>query len=394
MIPTLIVKPSDLEQLVHRTLSAECVAIDTEFIWERTYYPILALVQVGYADREYIIDVTACRDLSSLGSLLKAKKVVKILHDAHQDLVILHRATAAFPCNVFDTQCGSGFIGLSATISLGHLVQAALGIKLAKTETRTNWLRRPLSKRQIAYALNDVRYLPRVREVILSRARKNGFEPWLAQELKGYNTPSQYEEKDAYLQYQRIKGTKRFTAVELAILCELAHWREMRARFDDRPREHLVNDKALAYIAQCKPTTVSALKPSRNFPTKKIQQYGNEIARAVVKGLATPLSLRPVPYKHNGDDEALNARIDFAMAYIKGQCLSRGIDSTLIGSRSEIADFVRNRSSIRSQKHRLMVGWRKDFIGKKLRNLLTGKQAIRMNPSTGLPQITPDTNGV
>lgn len=391
MLPTILQTNAELEELVQLALSMECAAIDTEFIWERTYYPILGLIQIGLSEKEcYLIDTLACSDLSPLGSLLADKKIIKILHDANQDLVILHRATGAFPTNIFDTQCAAGFIGLTASISLGHLVQATLGIQLSKTETRTNWLRRPLSKRQIAYAIDDVRYLPAVRKEILKRAHKNDFDTWLNEELSSYNNPELYQERDSQVQFQRIKGAKRFTPVGQAILCELASWREKRARFEDRPREHIVTDKTLITITRHKPRAVSEFRSTRDFPSKKIRQYGSDIIHAVKKGLATPPEECPQPCKNNVDDEALNARSDFAMAYTKGQCLARGVDPALIGSRSEITEFVRDCTSAQIENHRLMSGWRKEFIGEKLQKLLTGKHAIWLNPSTGLPQITFD----
>ncbi len=395
MKPAIIRSENELDELVRRAHSAECVALDTEFIWERTYYPILGLVQVGFSEKEcYLIDTIACRALSALGAVLEDEKVTKILHDAHQDLVILHRATGALPKTIFDSQCAAGFVGLSATISLGHLVQTLLGVKLSKTETRTNWLRRPLSKRQIAYALNDVRYLPAVRKEILSRVDTSEFKQWLTEELSTYDNPELYREKDSHVQFQRIKGVKRFSAIEMAVLCELASWREERARTEDRPREHIVTDKVLAAIAQSKPATHSALRPTRDFPSKKIRRYGDEIIRVVEKGLRTPPAECPQPQKNNGEDEALNARIDFAMAYIKGRCIARKIDPALIGSRAEITEFVRDCTTGLEESNRLMQGWRLAFIGRELQKLLTGKHAIRLNPSTGLPQITSESDSI
>ncbi len=186
-----------LESLVERALTAECVALDTEFVWERTYYPRLGLVQVGFAeDDSALIDAAAFPDLAPLGRVLAAPSVVKILHDAPQDLTILRRATGAYPKNIFDTRRAAGFVGLSATLSLGDLLRETLGVSLTKTEARTDWLRRPLSANQQTYAHDDVRFMPAARAELLARARQRHREAWLHEELAAYDDPALYKEKD------------------------------------------------------------------------------------------------------------------------------------------------------------------------------------------------------
>ncbi|MFB3132499.1 MAG: ribonuclease D, partial [Rhodothermales bacterium] len=192
----MIATPQALEALIARALEAECVALDTEFVWERTYYPQLGLVQVGFAeDDSALIDTVACRDLAPLGRLLAAPEVVKILHDAPQDLTILRRITGSSPKNIFDTRRAAGFVGLSATLSLGDLLREILGVALPKTETRTNWLRRPLSAEQHAYAHSDVRYLPAARAELLARLRQRHRETWFYEEMNAYDDPALYAEK-------------------------------------------------------------------------------------------------------------------------------------------------------------------------------------------------------
>ncbi|MYF17390.1 MAG: ribonuclease D, partial [Gemmatimonadetes bacterium] len=163
----LINTPNELETLVNRALDAPCVGIDTEFVWEQTYYPRLGIIQVGLSENDcHLIDAVTLSDLSPLGTLLSDPHTVKILHDAQQDLWILRRITDAIPCNIFDTRCAAGFAGLSSNLSLGNLLRMRLNIQLPKTETRTDWLRRPLSDKQLEYALDGVRFLPAVREHI------------------------------------------------------------------------------------------------------------------------------------------------------------------------------------------------------------------------------------
>ena len=163
----------------------------------------------------------AIADLSPLGALLEHPEVELILHDAQQDLAILRRATGAFPRNVFDTRCAAGLANMSSTTSLAELLEQTLGVVLDKTETLTNWVRRPLSEDQLAYAIEDVRYLHEASDVLRARVAEIGRGTWLAEEMAAYDDSSLYEERDPREQFSRLKGTGRAAPRELAILREL-----------------------------------------------------------------------------------------------------------------------------------------------------------------------------
>lgn len=391
MLPKIINTKENLDTLITLAMQKEYIAVDTEFVWERTYYPKLGIVQIGFSHNEcFVVDAVVLGDISPLGNLLSDPKVTKILHDAHQDLAILRKATGAFPKNIFDTQYAAGFIGESVSISLRQLVHLLTGVTLSKTETRTNWLKRPLSRRQVNYALNDVRYLPSVMQKTLSRVRHNDIESWLHEDLKELDNPDLYRERDTFIQIRRIKGTKRFTPREMAVLFELVDWREREARSQDRPREHIVTDRTLTSITRNKPRNLSELKPTKEFPERKVHEYGKEMISAVNRGLSIP----PLRYHRHKrrimDDNTLNAQVDFALAYINGMCINKGINPAIISSRAEVTEFVRDCSAKSYEMHKLLRGWRKNFIGDKLKKLLTGQHAIWLDPQTGLPQITPD----
>ncbi|MFC1476509.1 ribonuclease D [Fibrobacterota bacterium] len=390
MLPKIINTEENLHTLINLALHKKNVAVDTEFVWERTYYPKLGIVQIGFSKNEcFLIDAVVLKDISPLGKLISDSNVTKILHDAHQDLAILRKATGSFPKNIFDTQYAAGFIGESISISLRQLVHQLIGVNLSKTETRTNWMRRPLSRRQVDYALNDVRYLPSVMQKTVSRVSNNGIKEWLLEDLGELDNPDLYRERDTFIQIRRIKGTKRFTPREMAVLFELVDWREREARAQDRPREHIVTDRTLTSITRNKPKNISELRPTKDFPERKAREYGNEMVNAVNRGLSIP----PLRYhrhrKRIMDDNTLNARVDFAMAYINGMCTNRRINPATIGTRAEITEFVRDCSSKSYETHKLLRGWRNTFIGDKLKKLLAGQHAIWLDPSTGLPQITP-----
>ncbi len=385
----LINTPNELETLVNRALDAPCVGIDTEFVWEQTYYPRLGIVQVGLAKNDcHLIDAVTLSDLSPLGALIADRHTVKILHDAQQDLWILRRITNAIPCNIFDTRCAAGFAGLGSTLSLGNLLRLCLNIQLPKTETRTNWLRRPLSDKQLEYALNDVRYLPALREHLLTDIHRRGRENWLAEELRQYDIAKLYDDRAPEEQYTRVKGTGRLSRRDMVIVRELATWREQKARLADRPRAWIIRDDTLVQIARRKPRSIQSLKRLRGIPRSTVNRYGKNLLNAVQRGLAIdekncppiPPPVRPDPL----DD----ARLDLAMAFLRGRCLSEGIDLAMVASRSEVKEFISPKRN--APDNPLHAGWRHEFLGADLTALLTGKHAIGIDPDTRLPNLLRD----
>ena len=385
----LINTPDALETLVNRALDAPCVGIDTEFVWEQTYYPRLGIVQVGLAKNDcHLIDAVTLSDLSPLGTLLSDPHTVKILHDAQQDLWILRRITDAIPRNIFDTRCAAGFAGLSSNLSLGNLLRLCLNIQLPKTETRTNWLRRPLSDKQLAYALNDVRYLPALREHLLTDIHQRDRENWLAEELRQYDIADLYDDRAPEEQYTRVKGAGRLSRRDMAIVRELAAWREKEARQADRPRAWIMRDDAIVQIARRKPRSIQSLKRLRGIARTTINRYGNSLLKAVQRGLAIdekncpPISppVRPNPF----DD----ARLDLAMAFLRGRCLSEEVDIAMVASRSEVKAYIASKKN--TTDNPLHTGWRHKFLGADLTALLKGKHAIGINPNTRLPRLLRD----
>ena len=312
------------------------IALDTEFVWERTYYPRLGIVQIGLSKDECgLIDAVALPDLGGLGAVLADPSVVKILHDAGQDLTILRRATGAYPVNVFDTRCVAGLVGVSSTQSLTDLVQQTTGVKLTGTATRTDWLRRPLSERQVAYALDDARYLPQAREVLLGRARELGRDEWVREELAAYDEPTQYDDPDPWVQSARLKGASRLSARQQGVLRELAAWREMEAGRQDIPRKHVVPDEVLTAAASRNVRSEQALGRIKGAFDR--ERYGGVLLEAVGRGHALDEDALPVRPERQDDDEIVNARVDFVLAYLKGKSLNLAVDPALIASRAEMS---------------------------------------------------------
>lgn len=382
-----------LQDVVKRAQQAQCVALDTEFVWEDTYYPRLGVIQLGWSETDcFLIDAVALNDLSPLGDLLADVQTVKILHDAQQDLWILKHATGVSPQCIFDTRCAAGFAGMSSTLSLSNLLRMCLDVQLPKTETRTDWLQRPLSDDQLDYALDDVRYLPALRENLLRSIRRQGREDWLEDELKLYDDAALYDDRDPDVQYQRVKGIGRLSRHELAVVRELAAWREAEAKVRNVPRNRVLGDDAFVDIARRKPHTLSALKRVRRVSEQDQERYGKVLLSAVNRGMKLDERDCPPAMDRGRPNPFEDARLDLAMAFTRGQCLSAGLDIALVAARADVKDVVTHGEN--GKYSRLLSGWRYAFLGADLLALLNGKHAVGVDAETHLPTLIRERSDV
>jgi len=363
---TFIQNETDLNTLVNLAQKTDAVALDTEFVWERTYYPQLGLIQIALSDEDcYLIDPIAVKNLQPLGKLLSDRGVIKILHDAPQDLAILQRATGATPQNIFDTRLAAGFSDLSATLSLVHLVKELLDISLSKEETRTNWLQRPLSEEQIRYALDDVRYLRAVRVVLLNRIIGPKIKSWLQEELNLLNNPASYSGPPDNVRFRKIRGNSHLDKQALAILKNLTTWREGVARKVDRPRGHVLKDNILLDIARQKPLSTSDLTTNIGLSEKATKKYAKTIVAITETTLDQKESSYPAPHYSIRLSKQEKTSMENLQNLITLKCELLGIAPSLIGNSSELKQLVKTLNSTKKngpEQLRQTDGWRKHFL--------------------------------
>ncbi len=379
----MIDTPDALDALVDRCLAAEVVMLDTEFVWERTFVPALGVVQVGLGpDDVHVIDAAAL-DLAPLGRVLDDPGTQVVLHDATQDLQILARATGARPRNVFDTQRVAGLVGLSGSSSLQDLVEWATGIHLENGETRTDWLRRPLSDKQVEYALDDVRYMPAVRDKLLAEAAARGRMDWIAEEMARYEDAALFEPADEMDAVNRLKiaGIGRLSGRARSVLRHLAAWREREARDLDRTRRMVLPDEGILDLAVRAPTSDDDLARTP-LTDKQRARFGAGILAAVQAGLdaepeATERRGRPGP-----EDERDAARLLVAQAFLAGRCASEGVDPSLVAPKAVLKDLVDGGAEAVAEA---LTGWRAAFVGDDLASLLRGDLALRLDGPDGWP---------
>jgi ribonuclease D len=356
----MIATPDALNRMIAQIQDETCLALDTEFVWDRTYYARLGLLQIGLTDGTcFLIDAVALQDLAPIGGLLADARIVKILHDAPQDLMILRRATGVAARNVFDTRLAAGFAGFPSTISLGNLLSELVDVQLAKAHTRADWIARPLAPEVLGYAADDVRYLPQVATLLRSRARAAGVEAWLDEELAMFDEPTLSEEKALDDVYLRIRAAASLPRRNLAVLRELAAWREQAARAADLPRRWLLEDGELVAIAADMPRSPDGLR----LKPQTVQRYGAELLAAVQRGCALPDSELPPPVFQPSRDPALRQAVDAALGDILTRATSRKIDPALVCSRSELTQLLQEGAAARPEAHALLRGWRAEFMG-------------------------------
>jgi len=365
-LSTLIQNKAELEALVQQARQTDAVAVDTEFVWERTYYPRLGLIQIALSDEDcFLIDPCSIKDLSPLGDLLADRGIIKILHDAPQDLIILQRATGVTPQNIFDTRLAAGFSDMPATLSLGNLVKEILDITLEKTETRTNWLQRPLTAEQISYALNDVRYLRAVRVLLLTRIIGPKIKSWLHEELNLLNNPANYSGPGADMRFSKIRGSNTLDRQSLAILKNLTIWREGVAKKVDRPRGHIVKDPVLLEIAKQKLQSQETIKSLTSLSSRAFKKYGKTLAAIVQRTLSRPQETYPSLQPSLHLNPSQNKSLKRLSGLITLKCKLLGIDPSLVGNSSELKMLITILSNSKAQdtvQLRQTEGWRKNLL--------------------------------
>jgi len=305
----------------------------------------------------------ALDDLTPLGAVLANPEIIKILHDAPQDLMILRRATGATTHNIFDTRLAAGFAGLPSTLSLANLLVELIGVQLAKAHTRANWIARPLSPEELEYAVDDVVYLPKVMGLIRERARTAGVEGWLNEALSFLDASALYEEKPLEEVYLKLRISRPLPQKNLAALRALAAWREEEARTADRPRRWLLDDKELALLAAQLPQSLEDLSQIKRLNPDTAKRNGEDIVSVIQGALALPESDWPSPLFQPSRDAELKKSVDAALKDIEQRAEEKQIDPALVCSRKELAKLLQEGAEAKPEDYALLQGWRAEFLG-------------------------------
>lgn len=356
----------------------ECgmLAVDTEFVREKTYFHQLGLIQIAGNGICAIIDPVSIKNLSPLLDLIKDPKTLKVFHAGRQDLEILYRLCGGAIRPVFDTQIAATMVGWGAQISFAKIVNKVTGKRIHKTETYTDWCRRPLSKNQIDYALDDVRYLVPVYEKLVKSLKKMNRLEWLDGEWEELENPDNFRLPDPRTQYAKIKNIRSLNPRNLAVLRELASWREEEAMRRDCLPKAIVRDEPLLEIARNLPQDLKSLTAFRGLNPKEASQSGERIFNCIRIGLAVPEDQIPVLQETSGYSTSPGVESLLA-AYVQIRSEELKIEPNMLADRKLIHEFVKYCEQEKNlDELPLFQGWRKELIGKTLYSILNGQVGL------------------
>lgn len=374
-----ITTPEQLIEFCESLGHPEMMAIDTEFVREKTYYHRLGLVQVGSGKHFAAIDPISIPDLSPLLKLIADPQTLKVFHAGKQDLEILYHLLGEAVRPVFDTQVAASLLGWGGQISFAKIVKRVTGKTIHKTETYSDWCRRPLSQSQIDYAIDDVRYLVPVYEHLIKELKKMGRLDWLEEEFKPLMDPSKFTPAEPEKQFMRIKNFRTLKPRNLAVLCELAAWREKEAMRRDCLAKFIIRDEPLLEMARKTPKEVKALEMIRGIHGKEIKSNGKKILNAIERGLAMPEEDIPQVPESNSYSTRRGVE-ELLAAYVQVRSEDLKIEPHVLADRKQIHDFVKRYELGESlDSHPLLSGWRYGLIGGELHDLLTGKGGLSVN---------------
>lgn len=349
----------DLEAACAKIRADGILSLDTEFVWRNTYYPQLGIVQLGNRSECWALDCQTGTHTEALKSLMEDSAVVKIFHDAHQDLAHLRHYTGCRPTNVFDTQQAAAFAGFRSKIGLQKLLSEVLGVDLPKTETQTDWTHRPLTEAQVEYALDDVRYLPELREALLARTDELGTRAWLEEELLKFNDESHYHELDADECWKRVKlHTARVEGRGWAVLRAVATLREELARKWNLPRAWLGDDASLALMAERGKVTHLV----HRLPGGKADAVRTLYSEAIAAALRLPSEACPDDPRPHYIQEVCDAA-SRAFVWLGERAEAIHVDSVMIAPRATVIAYV---DDVTDESNPLAHGWRYEVAGREM----------------------------
>ncbi len=342
------------------------LALDTEFIREDTYFPKLCMIQVAIPGITACVDTLVLPQLDPLLERIHDPAITKIFHASHQDMEIFYHLSAGrLPGPVFDTQLAAPLLGAPGQASYASLVSDMLGVTLDKAHARTDWSRRPLSKEQIQYAADDVRYLGPLFLELRDRLVARGRLEWLQEDCLAVCDPRRYDNPPETA-WKRIRGVHDMTGAQHRLLRALAAWREITARAEDRPRGWLLRDDALVDIARVAPQSREQLADLRSVPRKAVERYGAallEITCSVPAGDSKAGDSAFAGGERLTDQE--KSLLKRMTELVRRKAAEHSIDPAAIATRRDLLELLHGRRAAP-----LLKGWRQDIIGADLLKLL------------------------
>jgi ribonuclease D len=368
--------PEQLEPLCQLISTQPWIALDTEFLREKTYYPKFCLLQIASPEWVACIDPLAIGDLTPLFDAIYNPAIVKVLHACRQDLEIFYQITGKIPSPVFDTQIAAPLLGIQENPGYAMLVSSFLNINLNKAHTRTDWSERPLSVDQIQYAADDVIYLCKIYKLMCEQLEKLGRLDWLVSDFELLYNPELYQlsPENAWL---KIRGKNKLTGKQLSIMQTLTEWRERTAQQENKPRSWLLQDELLLELAKLQPVTVAELAKIRNINERTVNRYGKvlcELVDASRQRLPKPLNEKDRPAKKTQQHEAV---LDVLSSVVRIRAEENSLNPVILATRKDLEALL-----FGEEDCLLLQGWRYNMAGRELQGLLQGEYTLSLKPDS------------
>ena len=372
---TILTTNADLRAFCDTLKNSPYITVDTEFMREKTYYAKLCLIQISAPDKEAVaVDILAGveeLDLSPIWELFANKNIMKVFHAARQDLEIIYQLSGMLPAPLFDTQIAAMVCGYGDQVGYEALVNDICKEKADKSSQFTDWTHRPLSQKQMTYALNDVIFLKTIYESLKSRLDKKFRDDWVLEETQNLLDVALYQfPPESAWQRLKLRSPK---SRDLAVLKELAAWREMEAQKKDVPRGRILKDETLLDLTYQKPRTESELVRIRGVTTDMAKgKFGKLILDAMERGLSIPDANCPAVTTKDPLPQRLTPLLEMLKMLLKIQSSEHDVAARLICDSETLENFVRNPKSCPI----LTQGWRHQVFGQYAEHMMDGKIAL------------------
>ena len=370
----LISTTSDLAAACDRLAKHKVITVDTEFLRETTYYPLLCVVQMASAEEAVVVDALAPGiDLKPFFDLMSNEDVRKVFHAARQDIEIVWHLSGTIPHPIFDTQVAAMVLGYGDSIAYDQLVDRVTGHRPDKTHRFTDWSRRPLSDEQLHYAVSDVTHLREVFAALDADLKKRDRSDWVSEEMEVLTSPKTYDFHPERA-WERLKTRVRKPR-ELAVLIEVAAWREQEAQSRDVPRSRVLKDDAVGDIATHAPTSLEKLGNLRSLPKGfERSKWGADIIAAVQRGLARDQATLPKLEKPRNNSNGA-ATVELLKVLLRMTSERHGVASKVIATVDDLEQIAASDQAEVGALH----GWRRELFGEAALKLKHGQLALAID---------------
>ncbi len=350
-----------LEEVCDRWHNLSLLAVDTEFMRSKTYYPIAGLIQVNDGEKNYLIDPTKITDFYPFVEILDNEEILKVIHSCSEDLEVLQHALGCLPKNMLDTQIAGAIAGYGFSVGFGKLVSAVLGVDLPKSETRSDWLQRPLSQSQLLYAALDVEYLYALSKKLIEQLEEKQRLSWALDDSRTVLN-NFFENQNPERSYLRFKTAWKLGSVELAILKGLSIWREDAAQHKDVPRNRVIKDAAMFSIAQRMPNQLSQLHKFEGLTERMVRSFGEKLLSIVAAAQALDDKDLPalLPRPLSSDERGL---LDSLKQNVLALAESLSMPPEILIRKKDYEEILIAARDQRFPMPKSLQGWRQDLVG-------------------------------